>query len=494
MVQQAGQVAPSERGLDPESEEEWAALRRAALRVLDHVLAQHRGLRDAPCFRAPSPEARAGLSLPPGPGIGIEAAVERALSWVAPYGTGNLSPRFWGWVLGGGNLPALVGQLLATGMNANVFAGDQAPVLLEQQVVGWFRDWFEMPTTAAGLLLEGASLANVLGLAVARHHATGGAVREEGAAACSGLRLYCSTATHMSVFKAAELLGLGRRAVRLVETDAADRIALGALEQALADDRRRGERPFCVVANAGTVGTGAIDPLLALQQLCRQHGCWLHVDGAVGALGYLSPSLRPLLSGLPLADSLAFDLHKWGQVPYGAGCLLVRDGALQRAAFEAPAAYLSTLSGGVTPHGSHAFSAYGPLLSREDRALKVWMTLEALGVERLSQVLEQSVRQARALADCISREPELELLNEVTLNIVCFRVRHDGLSAAEADTLHEHILVELQQSGFCVLTPHRIAGRTCLRAALSNHRTRLADVLSLVPHVLSLARSWRHSQ
>jgi aromatic-L-amino-acid/L-tryptophan decarboxylase len=420
--------------------------------------------------------------------VGIEVAMEQALTLVAPYGTGNLSPRFWGWVLGAGNLPGLLGQWLASSMNANVFGGAQAPVELEQRVLGWFRDWFEFPAGASGILLEGASSANLYGLAIARHRASAGQVKAEGLFRAAPLRLYCSTATHVSIIKAAELLGLGRHAVHQVPTLPDGSVDLALLERAIEEDRSAGYEPFCIVGSAGTVGTGAIDPLHALRELSTRHGLWLHVDGAIGALGQLSPALRPRLLGLTLADSLAFDLHKWGQVPYDAGCLLVRDGALHRAAFAAPAEYLSTLPGGVVPHGSHAFNDLGTALSRGDRALKIWMTFMALGTDRVRQVFEQNVSQARFLADLISQSDELELLNDVALNIVCFRFRVDPTHGVPSDTVHERILVALQESGFCVLSPYRISGRVCLRVALSNHRTRRADLNQLVGRVLELGR------
>jgi aromatic-L-amino-acid/L-tryptophan decarboxylase len=481
-----------ERSLDPETEEQWAALRRAAIRLIDHELGAHRGLASAACYRPPPDPVRAALRQRPGArGMDVEALVERALELIAPFGLGNRSPRFWGWVVGAGTLQGWLGQVLASSMNSNVFGGDCSPVLLEQEVLRWFAEWFGYPAGASGILVEGASMANVLGIAVARHHATQGRVRVEGAAACGRSRLYCSSATHLSVFKAAELLGLGTRAVHVVEAAPDGRMVPAALEEAMAADAAAGVNPLCIVANAGTVGLGAVDPLEELYAVSRRHGAWLHVDGAIGAIAVLSERLRPAFAGLALADSVAFDLHKWAQVQFDTGCLLVRDGALHRAAFEVPACYLSTLSGGVTPHDSHAFSAFGPMLGRRDRALGIWMTFMALGVERIAAVFEQNVQHAQFLAQRILQAPELELLHEVTLNIVCFRFRPGPLDDARSDELQDKILVELQDSGFCVITPFRIDARVCMRAAFSNHRTRLSDVAALVPRLVSIGRRWR---
>jgi glutamate/tyrosine decarboxylase-like PLP-dependent enzyme len=336
-------------------------------------------------------------------------------------------------------------------------------------------------------------MANIIGLAVARHHVTEGRVRSDGVTGCPPLRLYCSSATHVSIFKAAELLGLGTRAVGVLEAERDGRLAPSALDAAMAADAAAGVRPFCVVANAGTVGSGAIDPLDELRTVSRRHGAWLHVDGAIGAIAVLSERLRPRLAGLALADSIAFDLHKWAQVPFDTGCVLVRNGELHRAAFEAPAHYLSTLPGGITPHGTHAFSALGPMLGRRDRALPIWMTLMASGTSRMAAVFEQNVRHAQLLSERIEREPELELLQSVTLNIVCFRFRPGPLAGRDADALQEQLLAELQASGFCVLTPVRVAGVTGMRAAFSNHRTRRSDVAALVPRLISIGRRVRQA-
>jgi aromatic-L-amino-acid/L-tryptophan decarboxylase len=475
--------------LDPRGEEEWAALQRAGLRLLDYTIERYRGLRARSAHEpVPARVKQALAEAPPRHGLGVEAALERALELIAPYGPGNIGPRFWGWVLGAGNLPGMLGQWLATSMNANVWAGDQAPAWLELEVLSWFRDWFEFPATSSGLLLEGTSSANTLALAIARHRATEGAVARRGLSAGPTLRLYASTETHVSIIKSAQLLGLGRDGVCLVPARSDGTSDVAALERAIVADRGAGLQPFCVVGSAGTVGVGALDPLLELHALSVRHGLWFHVDGAIGALGYLSPALRPRLAGLPLADSLAFDLHKWGQVPYDCGCLLVRDAALHRAAFTVDTDYLSATDTGLTRHGSPAFQDLGPGLSRADRALKVWMTFMALGAERVVRVFEANVAQARWLAERVAREPELELANAVDLNIVCFRYRARHTGGAAADGLQERIAAQLQASGFCVLSPYRIGGVPCLRVAISNHRTRRQDLEALVQRVLEHGR------
>ena len=463
--------------LDPRTPQEWAEHRQAAHRLVDQVMDRHRALRQNPCWQAPGPRQRAAYLEPaPREGRGIQEAMALAEELIVPYGTGNQHPRFWGWVLGAGNLPGMLGQWLSASMNANVFAGDQGPVHLERQVLGWFRDWFGFPAGSSGILTGGASMANLLALAVARHWATRGAVKTEGLR--PGMRIYASDATHNSILKGAQLMGMGTESLRLAPS-IRGQMDLEALEALVTGDRAAGLSPFCLVANAGTVGVGAIDPLEAMRAFADRHGLWLHVDGAIGALGWLAPELRPRLEGLPLADSLAFDLHKWGQVPYDAGCLLVRDGEAHRDAFQTGAEYLHTLEGGLTPHGSHAFNAYTPLLSRGDRALKIWMTFQALGVDRLAGVFQKNAAQAAHLADLVERDPRLELMSPVALNIVNFR-----FLGPDPDALNEKILVELQESGFCVMSPYRVGGAFCLRVAISNHRTVREDLDALVEQVV----------
>jgi aromatic-L-amino-acid/L-tryptophan decarboxylase len=482
-----------EETLDPRTPQEWEEARRAGYRLVDQMIAQHQGLAEAPCWQRPPAEALAAMRrAPDAEGEGTAAALATAERAMLPYGTGNLHPRFWGWVMGGATVPGILGMWMSAAMNANVFAGDQGPVHLEHAVIEWMRGWLGFPEGASGLLTSGASMATLLGLVVAQHRATDGAARAVGPMATAGLRIYASAATHNSVVKAAQLMGLGATAVRMIrgsegcgDERADERADLAAIERAICEDKAAGLRPFCLIANLGTVGTGAIDPVIEMRALADRHGLWLHGDGAIGAMAYLSPVLRPRFAGLPSLDSLAFDLHKWSQVPYDAGCLLVRDGRLHRAAFEYGATYLGSVEGGLLAHGSHAFNALTPLLSRPDRALKVWTTFRALGTRRLAETFERSVAQASYLAELVAARPELELLAPTSLNLVCFRFR--GHAAAKPsrplDELNERILIRLQESGFCVMSPFRVGGQFCLRVCLSNHRTRHADLRALVRRV-----------
>ena len=328
--------------LDPE---DWTSLRHQAHRMLDDILDHVAALREGPVWQ-PMPDAvrnafNADLPLEPGALAEVHADFLRT---VLPYGTGNLHPGFMGWVHGGGNLEGMLGEMLAAGLNANLGGRDHAPIEVERQILRWVRRLFSFPESASGLFLTGTSMANFLGLLVARHWALEG--RDPGLHQ-AGLVAYASAAVHGCVPRALDMAGLGRAALHLVPVDDLGRMDLKALEAALAADRTAGLRPFLVVGTAGTVDTGAVDDLAGLADLAQRQRLWFHVDGAFGALAILAPSLANLLVGLERADSLAFDFHKWAQVPYDAGYLLVRDGQQHLDAFAAPAAYLQRESCGL---------------------------------------------------------------------------------------------------------------------------------------------------
>ncbi len=480
-----------ESHLDPRSSEEWEEVRRNGYQLVDLMIRKYQGESEAPCWqpvpKGKLPEMREN---PTSEGLGLSRAMSRATRIVFPYGTGNTHPKFWGWVMGAGNIPGILGSWMATLMNTNTFGGEQGLVLIEQQVLGWFRKWLGFPQNSSGLLLEGCSTANLLALAAARHKATEGKVRRKGPEACLGLRIYASATCHNSIVKAAEILGLGSDAVRHIPTLADDVIDLEAIEQAIQADLAAGLRPFCLVGNAGTVGTGSLEPLLKMRALADRYQLWFHVDGAIGAIACLSNSLRPRFEGIETADSVAFDLHKWAQIPYDAGCLLIRDGALHKQAFQSSAAYLRPVDGGLTPRGSHVFSNYAHTLSRGDRALKIWMTFISLGTKRIASIFEKNVAQADWLGKKVTEHHCLELLAPVSLNIVCFRYINSTATTIDLDKCNEKILVELQVSGFCVISTYRINDKSCLRVSIANHRTKKVDLENFLHKVIELGEKF----
>ena len=279
-----------------------------------------------------------------------------------------------------------------------------------------------------------------------------------------------------------DLAGFGSDALRSIEVDRLHRIDVAALRARIASDRRAGRRPFLVVGSAGTVDIGAIDDLEALSALCREEGLWFHVDGAYGALGVLSPAVAPRLAGIENADSIALDFHKWGQVPYDAGFLIVRDGRQHRDAFAAPAAYLRRETRGLAA-GSVWPCDLGPDLSRGFRALKTWFTLKTYGTEKLGAIIARSCALAGYLEARILAEPRLELLAPVQLNIVCFRYR-----AVDADEVNRNIVVDIQESGIAAPSTTVLDGRLAIRAAIVNHRTDICDIDALISAVLEFGR------
>jgi aromatic-L-amino-acid/L-tryptophan decarboxylase len=369
-----------EETLDPRDWEEFRAL---AHRMVDDTIGMLAGLRDAPAWREMPPEVRDSFDEPlPEDGVGEAQAYEEFVRRVRPYPNGNLHPRFWGWVQGNGTPLAMMAEMLAAALNPHLAGFNQAPARVESQVHAWLARLMGFPGGSSGILVSGGTMANVLGLAVARQAKAGFDLREEGLqGGRPAMVFYGSTETHGWAPKAAELLGLGRRSFRPVEVGPDYRVSLPALERRIREDRARGLRPFCIVGTAGTVNTGAIDDLAGLADLCAAEGLWLHVDGAYGALARLPASLRPLVAGMERADSLAFDLHKWGSLPFEVACLLVRDAEAHRAAFSITASYLARTSRGVAA-GGLPFADLGVDLTRSFRALKVWMSLKAYGAGR----------------------------------------------------------------------------------------------------------------
>lgn len=397
-------------------------------------------------------------------------------SRVAPYTAGNRHPRFFGWVHGGGTAVGALAEMLAAGLDANLGGRDHAPVEVERQVVRWMRSLFRFPVDSSGIVVTGTSMANFMAVIVAKTRRLGRATRRTGLRN-DGLVAYTSAAAHDCVDRAFELSGLGSDALRRVATDAEHRLDLAALASAIERDRQAGLTPFMLIGTAGTVDVGAVDDLLSLAELARREGLWLHVDGAFGALSVLSPELAERVRGIDLADSIAFDFHKWMQVPYDAAFLLVRDAAAHRDAFASEAHYLSRATRGLAA-GTPWFTDFGPELSRGFRALKVWFTLATFGIDRLGETIATTCRLAQTLADRVRREPLLELACEPALNVVCFRHR----TADNAE-----LVIRLQESGRVAPSSTRIGGRTYIRAAIVNHRTAEADVMALVDAVLALA-------
>ncbi|MDA8363597.1 MAG: pyridoxal-dependent decarboxylase [Gammaproteobacteria bacterium] len=471
----------SEQSLDPQ---DWTALRSQGHRMLDDMLDYLEGIRERPVWQ-PMPDAvRQRFDQPlPRQSAALGAVHETFQDSVLPYALGNTHPRFMGWVHGGGTAVGMLAEMLAAGLNANLGGREQAPLAVERQVLRWVRELFGFPDSASGLFVTGTSMANFIAVLVARTGTLGRKVLEHGIAG-DGLRLraYTSAAAHNSLARAMNLCGLGTDALRIVPVDHNHRMDIDALVSAIRQDRDAGFTPFFVAATAGTVDVGAIDELNAVAEVVRRERLWFHVDGACGALGMLAADIAPRLAGIEQADSIAFDFHKWGQVPYDAGFVLVRDGRLHYDTFATPAPYLGRARRGMAA-GSPWPCDFGPDLSRGFRALKTWFTISVYGADRLGRMISGCCERARYLERRIETEPELELLAPVSLNIVCFRFRCNA-----SDTVNADIVADLQESGLAAPSTTLVSGRLAIRAAIVNHRTADGDMDSFVDATLRLGR------
>ncbi|HEY6924366.1 MAG TPA: aminotransferase class V-fold PLP-dependent enzyme [Steroidobacteraceae bacterium] len=436
-----------------------------------------RGARTRAAFDEPAPQQ--GMK-----GAALDALTEVMDLSRAPTG------RFFGYVFGSGEPVAACADFLASLLNQNVTAWRSAPaaVAIERQVIRWIAGALGCEGMT-GSLCGGGSSANLMALAMAREACL--PANEDGARA--GV-VYTSTEAHMSIAKAVALLGLGRRNLRLIAVDERFRMDVAALERSIAQDRDAGHTPLAVVASAGTVSTGAIDPLKMIGDVCRSQGIWLHIDGAYGALAALVSEDK--FRDLGAADSLSLDLHKWLYQPVDCGMLLFKNPERARAAFAHTGEYARVLDrepgrSAAPPDEGFAFFEESAELSRRFRALKIWLSLRYHGLDAFRTAIRSDLEHARQLADVIGNTPSLELLAPVELSAVCFRYR--GATAAgptlRLDEINCAILRHVIENGRVYLSNTSVHGHFALRACFVNHRTRPADVALIVPEVLAAARA-----
>lgn len=414
----------------------------------------------------------------PLPQEGLQAAALDALGTVMELSRAP-SARFFGYVLGSGEPVAALADLLASVLNQNVTAWRSAPaaVTIERQVLQWIAQALDC-TGMSGSLCGGGSAANLMALAMAREARF--PANEDGAQ--PGV-VYASTEVHMSIPKAVALLGLGRRNLRFIPVDESFRMSVPLLESAIAEDRAAGRALIAVVASAGTVSTGAIDPLEQIAIVCRKHGLWLHVDGAYGAAAALAAPEK--FRGLSAVDSLSLDLHKWLYQPVDCGMLLFKDAKHARAAFAHTGEYARVLD--AQPLEDTAFFEESLELSRRFRALKIWLSLRYHGMGAFRSAIRADLEHARLLADSIHATPPLQLLSPVELSAVCFRYC-EQVAGRDLDELNAAILRRVIENGRVYLSNAVVRGQFALRACFVNHRTTPEDVALIVPEVLRAAR------
>jgi glutamate/tyrosine decarboxylase-like PLP-dependent enzyme len=390
--------------------------------------------------------------------------------------------RFFGYVLGSGEPVAAAADLLASVLNQNVTAWRSSPagVTLERTVVSWLADAIGC-SGFSGSFTGGGSSANLMGLAMARESRL--PANTQGFGGRRGL-VYASEEVHMSIPKSIALLGIGRDNLRLIPTDETFHMIAEELERTMLRDHATGSVPIAVVASAGTVNTGAVDPLVQISEIARRHGAWLHVDGAYGALA--ATAIRHRFNGLELADSISLDPHKWLYQPLDCGCLLYRDANAARKAFSHTGEYARVLS--TDPIEGFAFFEESLELSRRFRALKLWLSLRYHGQDAFRDAIRNDLAHARRLAECIVEQPELQLVAPVELSAVCFRyLGKGGMSEAELNRLNTSILKRVNERGRVYLSNATLRAKFCLRACVVNHRTTDADIDAVVPEVLAAA-------
>ena len=470
--------------LDPQN---WDDIRKIGHTMVDDMIDLMRDVRQQPVWKPmPGDQEHSFDELLPHRPQSLESVYRIFKDNILPYGTGNTHPRFWGWVLGSGTHVSMFAEMLASAMNPNVGLGNQSSVRVEKQVLDWCKQMFNYPKTASGLLVSGASMANLNALLVARNHKTGGSVRRFGTLAQGKqMVLYCSTETHACIQKAAEVMGLGATAVCKIPVDRNFRIRTDLLEKSIRADIAGGRLPFCIVGNAGTVNTGAIDPMDELLAISRKFDLWFHVDGAFGALAKNVPEYAHELKALEEADSIAFDFHKWMHISYEAGCVLIRNADAHRLTFEQSPNYLLQHERGISPD-IHSSGNYGIELSRGFKALKIWMSLKTHGIFAYSALIRQNIAQATQLAEQISRHPNLELMAPRGLNIVCFRYIDKMRPPSELQYINREILMRLQEKGIAVVSSTIVNGCYALRASICNHRSKKEDFDLLLEHTVQI--------
>lgn len=456
-------------------------MRRLGHAMVEALVAQFEALAEGPVGRRAPREELERLLREPIPETGRDpvAVLERVQRDVLPNTLHVNHPRFFAFVPSPGNFVSAMADALASGFN--IFAGTwfagSAAAQIELVVIDWLREMCGLPEGAGGLFVSGGSMANLTALAAARHARLDG--HTENAV------IYMSDQTHSSVARSLTVLGFAAGQIRILAADSDFRLPLDALAAAINGDRAAGLRPFCVVANAGTTNTGAVDPLPQLGALCRDHGLWLHVDGAYGVPAILTDEGKAALAGLDQCDSVSLDPHKWLFQTFESGCVLLRDRTLLLETFQVMPEYLRDTERGLEEVN---FGNYGVQLTRSPRALKLWMSLQVFGLAAFRNAIERGLRLAELVEAALRQSEDWSIVTPAQLAVVTFRYRAAGMAEAEADALHGRIVEETMADGYALVTSTVLNGRPVLRLCTINPRTTDADMEETVRRLTAIAR------
>ncbi len=427
-------------------------------------------------------------ALPHG-GMPLKKLFEEVEHKVLKTATGNLGPHMYAYVMSGGNQMAIVAEKLAMTINQNQTKWHLAPALneIEKRVVKWTAELLNFPKESGGVLVSGGSAANLTGLTVGRNiFFEGQEIRKKGLFAQKPFVVYASEEVHSCVDKSVELLGIGTDHLRKIETDNTFKIRLDALETQIKKDLAEGLKPFCLIGNAGTVNTGAIDDLEALAEVAQKYGLWYHIDGAYGALAGILDSLKDEYKGMERADSIAIDFHKWLYVPFEGGCTLVRSWDKLRRTYFKKAAYLDTElanDGNRLEYNEHYFQ-----LSRNSKAFKVWMTIKAYGMERIKAMIQKDIDLTNYLNELINNAEDFELVTDSKLAVSCFRYVGQMTSKSEITEFNRRLMPELEKDGRVFIMGTTLKGEYAIRACFINHRKTKASTEYLLEVIRDVAQ------
>ncbi|CAF3608442.1 unnamed protein product [Adineta steineri] len=474
--------------LDPT---DWLSARNIAHETLDLSIELIQSRRDHVVWQPIPAEVRSTIDDEsfPEQGQPLSAICHDTFKYIVPYSRGNTHPRFWGWAMGESTLGGILADMISSSININAGGCTHTGVLVERKIIKWMRELFSFPKSEnGGLIVSGTSVATIICMATARRQFLTN-VRQDGIVNGPHLIVYTSTEVHICIVKALELLGFGSKAVHKISVDDNFCMKIDELKKTIEIDRQNGLTPFCIVGNAGTVNMGAFDNLVELSLIARTEKMWFHVDGAFGSLVILDPQRRYLVQGVELADSLAFDFHKWLHCPYDAGCALIRDGTHLQSTFSVHQSYLANAERGCagdTPW----FCDLGIELSRSFRALKVWFTLKEHGTRKLGQKIADNCEQAQYLVSLLEKYQHfIHIIRPVPLNIVNFRLLPEELDKSNhklIDQFNNDLLADIQISGIAVASTTRIYDRLYIRVCIISHRSTLQDFDIFVDNLLSL--------